>query len=173
MDTAIRKRHAALGGTMRTTHYTILDISPTAELDEVYIAHRKAHAALNHAANMGDPEAQGQMRLVDLAYETLSDPARRAAYDTSLAAEQTQIMSAVEVEPVTRHPYLRMLLLGLLLAVMVFFWQEKAAERQARAAAEFAQKAANGGQNPARVPVVSPTEAGAASDKPARPKTDK
>jgi len=127
---------------MRTTHYTILDVSPTAELDEIYIAHHKAQSALKHAVTMGNPEAQSQLRLVDLAYETLSDPDKRAAYDTSLAAEQTQIMSAVEVEEVvTPHHYLRTLLLGLLLAVLAFFWQEKSAERQARAAAEAAQRA--------------------------------
>ena len=126
---------------MRTTHYTILEVSPTAELDAIYIAHHKAQAALKHGVTMGDPEAQSQLRLVDLAYETLSDPGKRAAYDTSLAAEQTQIMSAVEVEEVvSEHHYLRVLLLGLLLAVLAFFWQEKAAERHARAVAEAALK---------------------------------
>lgn len=128
---------------MRSTHYTILDISPKAELDEVYIAHHKAEAALKHGVTMGDPEAQAQQRLVDLAYETLSDPVKRAAYDTSIAAEQTQMMKHVDVEEAPTHPFRRVFLLVVLLVAVGNFWQEKTAEWRARDEAQLVQRRAH------------------------------
>jgi curved DNA-binding protein CbpA len=156
---------------MRSTHYTILEVSPTAELDAIYIAHHAAQAALHHDVIMGNPEAQSQLRLIDLAYETLADPGKRAAYDTSLAAEQTQIMSVVEVEAVPTHPYLRVLLLALLLSVLGFFWQEKAAERQARAVAAAATEKRENASPPAATPeVAAPGDTSPAAGKPPVPK---
>jgi curved DNA-binding protein CbpA len=128
---------------VRSTHYTILDVSPKAELDEIYIAHHKAVAALKHGVTMGDPEAQAQQRLVDLAYESLSDPAKRAEYDMSIAAEQTQMMKHVDVEEAPNHPVRRVVLLALLLVAVGNFWQEKTAEWKARDEALAAQRRAH------------------------------
>ena len=64
------------------THYQVLGVSATATEREIKTAYRRAarHAHPDHG---GDAAA---FRLVTLAYETLIDPARRAAYDRSYGA---------------------------------------------------------------------------------------
>lgn len=136
---------------MKTTHYTILDVSPSAELDAVYIAHHNAVAALKNRVIMGDPEAQAQTRLLDMAYEALADPEKRAIYDTSLAAEQTQMMTPVKMEDVPTHPIRRMLLLILLLVMLGRLWQDKSAERRAQDI-EAATKRGNAASQSANLP---------------------
>ena len=62
------------------THYEVLGIPKGASEHDVRQAHRRLVKAV-HPDAAGDPE---QFRLVTHAYEVLSDPARRAAYDRSL-----------------------------------------------------------------------------------------
>ena len=64
------------------THYQVLGISATATEREIKMAYRRA-ARLSHPDHGGDPAS---FRLVAMAYETLIDPGRRAAYDRSYAA---------------------------------------------------------------------------------------
>lgn len=61
------------------THYEVLGLNRDASLSEVKTAYRRA-ARVTHPDQGGDP---AQFRLVSLAYQTLSDPAARAAYDRS------------------------------------------------------------------------------------------
>lgn len=61
--------------------YAVLGLSRDATMRQVKAAYRKL-AKLHHPdANPGDAEAAARFRAITEAYETLSDPKRRAAYD--------------------------------------------------------------------------------------------
>lgn len=60
--------------------YSVLGISPGAPADLVKAAFRKKANQL-HPDKNSSPEAPARFRDVRLAYETLSDPTRRKAYD--------------------------------------------------------------------------------------------
>lgn len=62
------------------THYEVLGIPDGASVEEVRRAYRRLVKAA-HPDRAGDP---AQFRLLTQAYDVLSDPARRAAYDRSL-----------------------------------------------------------------------------------------
>jgi hypothetical protein len=64
------------------SHYEVLRVPVTASDKEIKVAYRRA-ARVSHPDHGGDAAA---FRLVTLAYETLIDPRRRAAYDRSYAA---------------------------------------------------------------------------------------
>ncbi|MDP9692770.1 UNVERIFIED_ORG: hypothetical protein J2X79_000299 [Arthrobacter globiformis] len=65
-----------------SSHYEVLRVAVTATEREIKVAYRKA-ARVSHPDHGGDAAA---FRQVTLAYETLIDPQRRAAYDRSYAA---------------------------------------------------------------------------------------
>jgi Mce-associated membrane protein len=89
---------------MNASWYDVLDVEPTATVDEVRAAWRTAVADL-------DPTDR-RFRVYNQAAEVLLDPERRAAYDAELAAqvEPGELVEPVEatpplVEPVeTTHP---------------------------------------------------------------------
>lgn len=60
--------------------YEILGISPIATADSIKAAYRKK-AAQYHPDKNQSPDAPVRFREVQEAYEVLSDPARRKAYD--------------------------------------------------------------------------------------------
>ncbi|WP_427171644.1 J domain-containing protein [Arthrobacter sp. 92] len=68
-----------------SSHYQVLRLPVTATDKEIKVAYRKA-ARLAHPDHGGDAAV---FRRVTLAYETLIDPQRRAAYDRSYAAAAT------------------------------------------------------------------------------------
>ncbi|MGZ4660962.1 MAG: J domain-containing protein [Arthrobacter sp.] len=68
-----------------SSHYQVLRLPVTATDKEIKVAYRKA-ARLAHPDHGGDAAV---FRRVTLAYETLIDPQRRAAYDRSYAAGGT------------------------------------------------------------------------------------
>ena len=61
-------------------NYEILGISPIAPADSIKAAYRKK-AAQYHPDKNRSPDAPVRFRAVQEAYEVLSDPARRKAYD--------------------------------------------------------------------------------------------
>lgn len=71
--------------------YAILGVEENASRERIKVAYRKASLA-NHPDRAGDDEfAAGRFRMIQEAYEVLSDPGRRAAYDESRqAATQSQ-----------------------------------------------------------------------------------
>lgn len=66
------------------THYTVLGLGEQATLSDIKREYRR-QALLTHPDRTADPAAHQRYLAVNEAYETLSDPARRASYDAALA----------------------------------------------------------------------------------------
>ena len=76
---------------MKSTYYDILEVSPQAE-DIVIRAAYRALAQRYHPDKSSEPKesAELRMRAIQEAYEVLSDPVRRVAYDASLSGDDHQ-----------------------------------------------------------------------------------
>jgi len=68
---------------MSTTidHYAVLGVQRGASADEIRAAYRRAARASHPDLNPGDASADERFKRVQVAWEVLGDPARRAAYD--------------------------------------------------------------------------------------------
>jgi molecular chaperone DnaJ len=64
-----------------TDYYEVLGVSRDATPDEIKRAYRRLARQYHPDANPDDPDAEARFKEVALAYETLSDPDRRARYD--------------------------------------------------------------------------------------------
>lgn len=104
------------------THYETLSVAPTATLEQIKKARRDA-AHLYHPDRLQQmPEsvralAEAQFKRINAAYDVLSDPAQRRAYDASLQAgqpsattqqhgttQQRGARAAAPMHPQARHP---------------------------------------------------------------------
>lgn len=66
---------------MKVGHYKTLDIEHTATIDEIKKAFYKL-AHIHHPDKGGDEK---QFKIVNEAYQTLSDPSKRSAYDRTIS----------------------------------------------------------------------------------------
>ena len=64
-----------------TDYYAVLGIERTASAEDVRAAYRRAARASHPDLHPGDQTAAERFKLVQLAYDVLGDPARRAEYD--------------------------------------------------------------------------------------------
>lgn len=64
-----------------STYYSILGIDPRADATAVRAAYKKLAMAYHPDHNPGNPEAEETFKMVNEAYQTLSDPLKRARYD--------------------------------------------------------------------------------------------
>jgi curved DNA-binding protein CbpA len=61
--------------------YLVLGLSPDASRTEIAHAYRRQARAVHPDAQPSDPDASARFRALTQAYEVLSDPSRRDAYD--------------------------------------------------------------------------------------------
>jgi curved DNA-binding protein CbpA len=79
-------------------YYTLLGIDSSASPDEIGRAYRAAARATHPDIHPDEPSSGGRFTAITSAYETLSDPARRAAYDHRARPADAR---AYRVEPVS------------------------------------------------------------------------
>ncbi|KAM5369266.1 hypothetical protein ACJZ2D_009087 [Fusarium nematophilum] len=77
----IRKAELELKKAQRKDYYKIVGVEKTATADEIKRAYRKMAVKLHPDKNPGDPHAEEKFKDLQEAYETLSDPQKRARYD--------------------------------------------------------------------------------------------
>jgi curved DNA-binding protein CbpA len=75
----------------RGTLYDVLQVSPWCEPEVIQAAYR-ALARTRHPDVNRDRDAEDQMRRLNVAYQTLSDPIQRARYDEELALESARMV---------------------------------------------------------------------------------
>ncbi len=69
---------------MEQNFYTVLSISPTATQHEVKLAYKKLAVKYHPDKNPGNTIAEDKFKLINTAYQTLSNPSKRARYDLKL-----------------------------------------------------------------------------------------
>jgi excisionase family DNA binding protein len=67
--------------TVRTDHYATLGLTPTATQAEIRTAYRRLARTTHPDATGADPDTERRFKAVTRAYEVLSRPGRRRAYD--------------------------------------------------------------------------------------------
>jgi hypothetical protein len=77
--------------TTAATYYTILGIEPDATTTQIKRAYRKLARQHHPDTNNGDPDATTRFRQITEAYETLTDPAKREAYDRTHTITGTRL----------------------------------------------------------------------------------
>lgn len=65
----------------RPDYYAILGVEPAASQEEIRRAYRRLARQYHPDVNNGDPEAEERFKAISQAYQVLSDPQKRAAYD--------------------------------------------------------------------------------------------
>lgn len=69
------------------THYDELEVSASASADTIRAAYRSLMQRVHPDRNPDEPKAVERARRLNIAYEVLSDPKKRAAYDNELRVE--------------------------------------------------------------------------------------
>ena len=76
-------RHAMTTRTRPPDHYATLGVPPDATTAQIKKAYRKLARQHHPDTNPGDPDAATRFKTITEAYEVLTDPARRKAYDAT------------------------------------------------------------------------------------------
>jgi len=86
--------------------YAILQVHPSAEPEIIEVAYRrlmrKYHPDALSPELKSDPELISRVRWINVAYDVLSDPAQRAAYDETIAAPSLGRVQEIDPEIETR-----------------------------------------------------------------------
>jgi len=69
------------------THYDYLDLAPGASPSRIDAAYRQVLERFGYGTSDAGQDLSGMVRLIHAAYETLSNPQARSAYDAKLAQE--------------------------------------------------------------------------------------
>jgi hypothetical protein len=85
--------------TTGTDYYALLGVDPDATLAQIKKAYRKLARQHHPDTNPGDPDAAARFRQITEAYDILSDPGRRDAYDRTRPKTKTQTTGSKLAEP--------------------------------------------------------------------------
>ncbi|KAL6909041.1 TPR-like protein [Trichoderma evansii] len=77
----VRKAELELKKSLRKDYYKIMGLEKDADANDIKRAYRKMAVKLHPDKNPGDAEAEAKFKDMQEAYETLSDPQKRARYD--------------------------------------------------------------------------------------------
>ncbi len=87
---------------MNATFYQVLEVSPDASLEQIKNSYRvltrKWHPDC-HIGHANKVAANQRMQAMNLAYETLKDPAKRRAYDNELRAKGIRVRTRTTSSP--------------------------------------------------------------------------
>ena len=75
--------------TQHPDYYALLGVEPDATMAQIKKAYRKLARQHHPDTNPGDPQAAARFREITEAYDTLTDPERREAYDRTTAQPAT------------------------------------------------------------------------------------
>ncbi len=78
-------------------YYTILEVSPAATLAEIKRSYRRL--VRKYHPDLHQQEVGQQIKLVNEAYEVLSNPEKRASYDAQCAEEKRRIAAQEALHP--------------------------------------------------------------------------
>jgi DnaJ-class molecular chaperone len=70
------------------THYDYLEIAPGAPRERIEAAYARVLERFNHGMSPSGQDLSGLVRMIHSAYQVLSDPSSRDAYDAQLRREQ-------------------------------------------------------------------------------------
>lgn len=88
---------------MTRTHYETLGIKPTSDAKEIRAAYRRL-VLVHHPDRSKDPKSADLFIKITEAYEALSDPARRTAYDALLKRREERAKAAKPPAPAPTPP---------------------------------------------------------------------
>jgi curved DNA-binding protein CbpA len=89
------------------THYAILEVSETASQETITATYRSLCKRYHPDVNDVDPIAGERIKEINLAYEILSDPTRRCAYDDLLRSSRAHTDSKSQAPPVLPNSRIR------------------------------------------------------------------
>ena len=75
---------------MNYTHYDFLELAPCACSERVEVAYVALLERMQYGASDAGQDLSGLVRRIHAAYDVLSDPGKREAYDARLAAEAAE-----------------------------------------------------------------------------------
>ncbi|UNI14029.1 hypothetical protein JDV02_000710 [Purpureocillium takamizusanense] len=81
IPTEVRKAELELKKSLRKDYYKIMGLEKDCDADQIKRAYRKMAVKLHPDKNPNDPEAEAKFKDMQEAYECLSDPQKKAAYD--------------------------------------------------------------------------------------------
>ena len=70
------------------THYDYLEIAPGAPRERIEAAYARVLERFNHGMTPAGQDLSGLVRMIHSAYQVLSDPGSRQAYDAQLRRDQ-------------------------------------------------------------------------------------
>jgi DnaJ-class molecular chaperone len=92
------------------THYDYLDLAPGASPTRIDAAYRQVLERFGYGSTDSGQDLSGMVRLIHAAYETLSNPQARSAYDAKLAQEaamaDAELKAALDREAMRPSRYL-------------------------------------------------------------------
>ncbi|WP_192822495.1 DnaJ domain-containing protein [Rufibacter sp. LB8] len=88
---------------MSKNYYHILEVSPTATAQEIKAAYKRLALRFHPDKNPGSPHAEERFKQINDAYQVLSNPRRRAAFDQQQDYERRQRQAAAYTNPRYHH----------------------------------------------------------------------